>query len=86
MHLDEEQIQRLLRGELAPPVATSVREHLAGCTDCRERVTQAEREESEVDSLLRHLDHPAPRIGAHAVLARARRPGLRWGRSAAGVL
>ncbi len=72
MHLDEEQVQRLLHGELSRPVETSAREHLAGCSDCRRRVAEAQREEEEVYALLSHVDHPGPRIDAGAVAARAR--------------
>lgn len=86
MHLDEEQVQRLLHRELAPPLETAVREHLAECIECRGRVAQAEREEDEVHALLRHLDHPAPRVDPHAVAARARARGVRWVRWAAGIV
>lgn len=92
MHLDEEQVQRLLHGELKPPAETSVREHLAGCDDCYRRIAEMEREEEEVYALLRHVDHPPPRIDAHAVAAKARSRdfawgwGSGWGRRAAGLL
>ncbi len=86
MHLDEEQVQRLLHGELARPVETSAREHLAGCADCRARVTEAEREEDEVFALLRHVDHPPPRVDAQALAVRARARDFGWGRWAAGLL
>ncbi len=86
MHLDEEQIQRLLHGELAPPAETSARQHLAECTDCRGRVAEAEREEDEVYALLRQVDHPPPPVDADAVAARARAHDFGWGRWAAGIL
>ncbi|MBI4410815.1 MAG: zf-HC2 domain-containing protein [Gemmatimonadetes bacterium] len=85
-HVDDERIQRLLHGELASPAADLVRDHLAGCAECRARVAQAQREEGELHALLRHLDHPLPRVGAEAVAARARVPGSAWGWRAAGIL
>ncbi|MGH7672815.1 MAG: zf-HC2 domain-containing protein, partial [Gemmatimonadales bacterium] len=86
MHLDDEQVQRLLHRELAPPVETSVRAHLAQCASCRGRVAEAEREETEVYALLRHVDDPPPPVDARAVVARARARGLGRLRWAAGVL
>lgn len=92
MHIDEEQVQRLLHGELKPPAEASVREHLAGCADCNGRVAEVEREEEEVFALLRHVDHPPPRIDADAIAARARGRDVGWGRGggvgrwAAGIL
>jgi hypothetical protein len=44
-----------------------------------------DREAAEVYALLRHLDHPAPRIDAEAIAVRARKGGLRWPPWAAGV-
>ena len=85
MHLDEEQVQRLLHGELVPRAASSVREHLTGCSECRAWVAETEREEQEVQALLRHLDHAVPRVDVHAVARRARAHELHWGRWAAGV-
>ncbi|MGH7567470.1 MAG: anti-sigma factor family protein [Gemmatimonadales bacterium] len=88
MHLDDDQVQRLLHGELAQPVVVALREHLAGCAPCRERVAAAERDENEVHALLRAVDHPVPRLDPEAVAARVRAHGLlapriRW---AAGIL
>ncbi|MFN2399423.1 MAG: anti-sigma factor [Gemmatimonadaceae bacterium] len=86
MHLDEEQVQRLLHGELKPPAEASVREHLAGCADCNRRVAEVKREEEEVFALLTHVDHSPPRIDAGAIAARARGRDFGWGRLAAGFL
>ena len=85
VHLEDEQVQRVVHGELAPPAAAPVREHLAGCPDCRSRVAGAEWEETRVLDLLRHLDHRPPRVHVATVVARRGR-GLGWGRWAAGVL
>src|SRR2546422_5647206 len=70
MHLDEDQVERLLHHELGRSAEASVREHLAACPDCRRRVARAEQEEEEVYALLRHVDHPAPGIDPPAVAAR----------------
>jgi hypothetical protein len=73
MHLEDEQVQRWLHGELSRPGETAVREHVARCAPCRERVAEAEREEHAVHALLRGLDHAAPPIDAQTVAASARR-------------
>ena len=85
-HLDEEQAQRLRHGELPAPAEAAARAHLTACADCRQRLAQAEREEGDVDALLRHLDHPPPAIEAGAVAARAGVREFGWGRWAAGIL
>jgi len=80
-HLDEEQLFRLLHGELAAPEASMAREHLAGCARCGDRLAEARREEETLGQLLRRVDHPAPRLSADAIATRAGahavRP-LRW--------
>jgi len=86
MHLDEDQLHRLLHGELPPTAARSAREHLAACAECRHRAADAEREEGEVFALLRHLDHPAPQIDAESIATQAGAHGVAWGRWAAGIL
>lgn len=86
MHLDEEQAQRLLHGELPGSAEAVARAHLAECADCRERIAEAEREERQVDALLRHVDHDPPRISARAVARRARAQDLGWARWAAGII
>src|SRR5258705_1707438 len=93
VHLDEEQIQRLLHRELPAPAEKSAREHVAGCAECRRRLAEAEREENEVDALLRAVAVPPPAIRVEALGLRAelsgaevrtRRPA--WRRRAAGFL
>ncbi|MGH9260031.1 MAG: zf-HC2 domain-containing protein, partial [Acidimicrobiales bacterium] len=41
MHLEVEQIQRLLHGELDAPGRESVTGHLATCAECRSRLAGA---------------------------------------------
>lgn len=60
MHLDEEGVQRLIDGELAPDPERVARAHLAACAECREAVARAEREAAEVRTLLGQLDEPVP--------------------------
>jgi hypothetical protein len=86
MHLDEEQLQRLLHGELSSGEQRGAREHLAKCTECHQRLVAAERDESEIFALLRQVDHPVPMVDAEHVAARARGTGVAWGRRAAGIL
>ena len=45
MHLDPEQLERTLHGELRPDDGL-VREHLAECQECRLRVNEAELDEA----------------------------------------
>jgi len=93
MHLDEEQVERVLHGELPGAAAEAARAHLAACALCRASVAAAEREEEEVHRLLGALDHepPAaarPRLARDAMTRAARgvRRGAGWRRRAAGLL
>ena len=86
MHLDDEQLQRLLHGELDRGSAGALAEHVAACADCRQRLSEAERDQAEVYGLLRLVDHPAPPVDAESVAASARGHDRGWGRWAAGIL
>jgi anti-sigma factor RsiW len=86
MHLDEEQVQRLLHGEAAPPAESALRGHLALCEECRALVAEAEREERWVLERLRRVDHAPPPVAVEAILGRDRRRAAGWGRLAAGIL
>jgi hypothetical protein len=85
MHLDEEQVQRLLHGELGPSAEALARSHLGGCSECRFRLGQAEREEEWVFDRLRGLDHIRPPVSVESVLALRGRRVPAWGRLAAGI-
>jgi anti-sigma factor RsiW len=80
MHLQDEQIQRLLHGELEPAAEASGRAHLIDCSECRSQVEEAEREERWILEHLRRLDHPSPGVDVEDLAARARHPHLdyRW--------
>ena len=85
MHLDQEQVQRPLHGETAPPAEAAVRDHLARCEECQSRVAQADSEERWVLERLRRVDHVQPPIAVEVVMERGRRRPARWGRLAAGI-
>jgi hypothetical protein len=86
MHLDDEQVQRLLHGELEPSVEPSARRHLAGCEDCRVLVDEAREEERRVFGLLREVDHRLPEVDPHEMFVPVPAPQAGWGRWAAGFL
>lgn len=86
IHLDDEQVQRFLHGELAPAGSALTSDHLGVCEECRSRIELAEREENRALGLLRHLDHPVPRADVHGVMAARRRPGRSLARWAASIL
>jgi hypothetical protein len=71
MHLDEEQLQRVIHGELRPEVAAAVSGHLGACLECRMRLAQAEREEAWVLERLTRLDHRPPQGSVADVIDRS---------------
>jgi hypothetical protein len=86
MHLDEEQLQRLLHDELGARALRGAREHIAECSECRELFVEAQRDEGEIFALFRRVDHAVPAVEPETVAARARGVGAVWGRWAAGIL
>jgi hypothetical protein len=91
MHLEDEQIQRLLHGELHAQAEEAVRGHLAACAGCRLHLEEAQREEERIFDLLRRVDHAPPVVAPSVVLAetlatRPRREAVGWGRWAAGIV
>jgi hypothetical protein len=70
MHLDDEQVQRTLHGELTAAHA-GVREHLDRCDECRARVAHEAREERRLFEVLGAIDRPAPAVTIARVVARA---------------
>jgi hypothetical protein len=85
-HLDVEQVERLLDGEMLTPADRWARVHVAECGDCRERLTLAEREAAEIRSLLTQADHEPPKVNALQLAARARVRRSGWQKWAAGIL
>jgi len=86
-HPPDEDIQRLLDGERTAVLEAPMRAHLARCEDCRDRVEDSRRDKAEIETLLRLVDHPAPRLDAERVTARATwQRRLPWRRLAAGIV
>jgi hypothetical protein len=83
-HLEVEQIQRLLHGELGA-LEGEVSKHLAECVQCRRLVDEAGREENRIVDLFRRLDHSPPRVEAEELAGRGRWATI-WGRRAAGIV
>lgn len=75
MHLNDEQIQRYLHGELSAREGTDVAAHVAECELCGGRVSEAEREEREIFGLLETLDHKPPRRDINTVMSGNREEG-----------
>jgi anti-sigma factor RsiW len=86
MHLDEEQIQRALHGELGPGTEQVLREHLRTCSECNSRLLIAGGDEDWVLELLRSLDHPPPQVSARSITTKRARPLPSWARWAAGIV
>jgi hypothetical protein len=84
MHLDEEQVQRLMHRELGD-AEMSIRRHLDACSQCRDKVTEAEQVETWVLERLRKLDHSLPPTKVET-LARPSRRRPRYRRVAAVAL
>jgi hypothetical protein len=74
MHLEPEQIQRWLHGELATRDLGELERHVTLCSGCRAQLDGARQDEARLFGLLRQLDHAAPQLQAAAVVARARGP------------
>ncbi len=86
MHVDEEQLQRLVDDELAEPTEDWVHEHMTFCDSCRDRAERARHEQNEVLALLGSLDHPRPRVDYVTLIAKGRRTNLSWMAKAAGFV
>jgi hypothetical protein len=88
MHLNEEQVQRVLHNELDEPGRTTVTRHLAECPSCAVVVEAAASDEAWLLGELRRADHVAPAVPFELVARRARlrRRASRWLRRAAAVL
>jgi hypothetical protein len=86
MHLEAEQIQRLIHGELEAPARAALSRHLGECGDCRRRLEEADLDEKRVLDLLREVDQEAPLVTAPMLARRARRERSAWHRKAAGVV
>jgi hypothetical protein len=89
MHLDDEQVQRVLHRELIASDAAGIDAHLAGCATCRDAVTRARAAEAEIFGLLRSVDHSHQALDLADVRRRPDRRTVapaRYGRWAAAIL
>ncbi len=86
MHLEREQVQRVLHGELGRS-AMEVERHLGECGSCRDALAAARAEEREIHGLLGALDHEVRVVQLSEVRRHAGRRGewLSW-RWAAGLI
>lgn len=82
MHLEDEQLQRLLHGELDQSRRAELERHVEWCAPCRQRLSEARTDEEEIFDLLRLTDHAPPSVRAETLISRAR-PPRRWRRWAA---
>lgn len=76
MHLEAEQIERLIGGELPEHERRALDDHAERCATCASVVEAARREEVEIGRLLSSLDHPVPRVDPVGLARRARRRTL----------
>lgn len=86
MHLDPEQLERLLHRELAPGQEVLLRAHLEECSYCARRLEQEAEEEREIFAALHRLDHPVPPISVAEIAGRAAAGRIPWRRIAAGIV
>lgn len=86
MHLEDEQIQRMLHDELDASSQAALGRHLDSCDSCRRRLEEARREDEWVFGLLRRVGPEAPHVEAGTIARRAH--GFEFGahRRAAGLL
>lgn len=82
MHLNDDQMQRFLHGELDARSQEVLSTHVAGCERCARQLAEAEREEKDIFELLGTLDHAPPRVEVESI-ARDRSALAVWGRRAA---
>jgi hypothetical protein len=85
MHLDQEQLQRLMHRELGP-AESAVRGHLETCRECRSKVAEAAEGEAWILDRLRGLDHPVPRVNPRTLLPPRRVAARGYQRLAAGII
>ena len=86
MHLNDEQIQRLMHGELDAHARESVSRHAAECLDCARALATAMREENDIFDLLEHVDHDAPIVDAARFATPPREGSPVWVRRVAGIV
>jgi anti-sigma factor RsiW len=84
MHLVDEEIQRILHGELKDEPRRASLRHLGECAGCRARVEEAARAEQDIFALLEQVDHPIPPVSIKNLMRTTRQGrGMGWTRRAA---
>jgi hypothetical protein len=86
MHLNDEQIQRLMHGEMDAAARETASRHIAECHECARALAEAEREEAVIFDLLEAVDHEATVVDAARVAIPTRTHSTVWVRRAAGIV
>lgn len=86
MHLDEEQLQRVVDEEIASAGDDVVQRHLEQCAYCQRELASAAGRSRQINDLLRTLDHAPPSTSAADLFARVRPPHRWWLSKVAAVL
>jgi hypothetical protein len=84
-HPTDGELRALLDAELPAARQLEVEQHTAECDACRARLAVLESAAQETAALLNQLSSAAPELHIEPIVARARRPRLRWGAIAAGL-
>lgn len=86
MHVDADEIQRLMHGESDTSADRRARAHVDNCDACRARSVDARRDEDEILTLLGELDQPAHVVDIREVRATAARRVVPLARIAAMIV
>lgn len=87
MHLSDEQIQRLIHGELDATSRDVATRHARECPSCAQALATAEHEETAIFDLLGTVDHEMPAVDAAKITTVPAHGRLAvWGRRAASIV
>ena len=84
-HPADGDLRALLDGELPAAQQLEVERHTVACGVCRARLAALKSASQETAALLNLLPSAAPDLRIESIVARARRPSLRWGAIAAAL-
>jgi hypothetical protein len=84
-HPTDGELRALLDGELPEAQRRDVAQHTGACAACRARLEALESASQETAALLNLLPSAPRELRVESIVARARRPHLRWGAVAAGL-
>lgn len=85
-HLADGDLRALLDGELPAAERLAAEQHMSACVICRARLVALESAAQETRALLQLLPTTTPDLRIETIVARARRPRLRWGAIAAALV